>query len=64
MSVGLTIATVTMLRGAEAARRLGVSVRELVVLVDRGELPRDRDEFGRLMVPEDAVEALRARLAG
>jgi excisionase family DNA binding protein len=55
---------VTSIRGAEAARRLGVSVREVVVLVDRGELPRDRDELGRLVVPEDAVEALRARLAG
>ena len=44
------------LRTVEAAKRLGISVREVLVLIDRGALPRATDDRGRLVIPENAVD--------
>lgn len=52
----------TVVRVPEAARQLGVSTREVLVLLDRGALPRGRDERGRLVVPVDALERFRSSL--
>jgi excisionase family DNA binding protein len=45
----------------EAAQLLGVSERRVRQLVDEGRLPADRDDEGRLRLPQRAVHAERAR---
>ncbi len=45
---------------AEVAKRLGVSTREAIDLIDTDQLPRVHDERDRVVVPTDAVEAYAA----
>jgi hypothetical protein len=49
------------LRTAEVAAKLRISVREVLLLIDRGALPRSTDQRGRLVVDESAVDAFASR---
>jgi excisionase family DNA binding protein len=53
--------TTATLRTPEVAERLGVSNREVIRLLDTGELPRQVDDDGNLVVPVDAVDEYAAR---
>lgn len=51
-----------LLRTPVVAKRLGVSVREVIEMLDDGRLPRMRSEENHLVVPESAVAALEASI--
>jgi hypothetical protein len=55
---------VPTLRVPEAAERLGVSTLDVLLMIDREELPHRWNDRQLPVIPEDAVEALRVRLVG
>jgi hypothetical protein len=53
-----------MLRVPEAAKRVGLTTRELYGLIDEGKVPAFRSKKTRMcVIPPEALEPLRQRLA-
>lgn len=55
--------TMANLRTPEAAKRLGITVGEVIELMDSGELPRHVDDHNHLVVTDAEVDAYAARRA-
>jgi hypothetical protein len=52
------------LRVPEAAERLGVSTLDVLLMIDREELPHRWNDRQLPVIPEDAVTAFQDRFAG